>query len=391
MKRLLFTKVGFLLSSVMLMTFPLQTFAAYNVSLSDGTSGLLNYSLNPGESKSDKFTVANLGDEALTVHVYAADGTKSSQGTFALTNLESEQRTIGKWIHLEKEFIELQPKEKVEVPFTVTAPETITPGTYSGGIATESVVSVAAATSSAPVFATKARLVTKLFVNVPGEKNHKPEWLDFAYNNLSGNNNFTLKFKNSGNTYVIAESKIEIFGFPNAQASDFEISDDMPESLKNEKIKNKYDYTIRFNNIEMIQQNDEQITSYWKMKPLFGSYTAKATVVFYEYDVITGQKINPQTATKEISFMIIDFNIILLTLLLLALAGSTLGAHKIYRHAQRKNSDTYVVQSGETLVNIAKAKNISWKTLAKVNKLKAPYELTSNQKILVPRSEKKKS
>jgi LysM repeat protein len=88
--------------------------------------------------------------------------------------------------------------------------------------------------------------------------------------------------------------------------------------------------------------------------------------------------------------MVLDFNIILLVLLFIGLVGSTIGAHKLYRHGQRKNSDSYTVKTGDTIINIAKAKNISWKTLAKVNKLKAPYEVTPDQKILIPKSKKNK-
>jgi hypothetical protein len=270
-------------------------------------------------------------------------------------------------------------------------PNTIVPGTYGGGLATESVSNKGVSATGAPVLATKARLVNKIFVSVPGEKKHSPVWEDFVYSKLGGNNHsFTLKFKNAGNTYVMGESKVEIFGFPNAQPSDFEITDDMPQELKDQKIKNKYDYTIKFNNVDLTRDTENQVTGYWKMKPLFGSYTAKATVVFYEYDVTSGKKINPQTLTKEVNFMVVDFNIILFILLLIALTGSTIGAHKLYRHGQRKNSDSYTVKTGDTIITIAKEKNVSWKTLAKVNKLKAPYEITPNQKILVPKIKKNK-
>lgn len=391
MKRTLFSKAGLLLVALPLMTFPLQSSASYNVILSDENTGIYSYTLNPGESKTDKITIENLEDKPLTIRVYPADSTKSSQGSFALTDITDEQRTVGKWVLLENGVVEIPAKEKVVVPFTITIPSNVAPGTYGGGLATESVTSKGVSTTGAPVLATKARLVNKLFVKVPGEKIHAPVWEDFVYSKLGGNNHsFTLKFKNTGNTYVMGESKVEIFGFPNAQPSDFEITDDMPQELKDQKVRAKYDHTVKFNNVDIVRDTENQITGYWKLNPLFGSYTAKATVVFYEYDVATGKKINPQTLTKEVTFMVLDFNIILLILLFIGLVGSTIGAHKLYRHGQRKNSDSYTVKTGDTLINIAKAKNVSWKTLAKVNKLKAPYEVTPDQKILIPKSKKSK-
>ncbi|MCC7197743.1 LysM peptidoglycan-binding domain-containing protein [Candidatus Peregrinibacteria bacterium] len=392
MKRSYRLKIGILLGAITLMTFPLQSLASYNVLLNDGFSGILNYTLNPGDSKTDKISIINLDDKPLIVRVYAADGTKSSQGTFALTDVTDEQRTIGKWVKIEKDIVEIPPNEKIDVSFSVTTPDTITPGTYSGGIATESISNKVSPKSGAPVLATKARLVNKLFVKVPGEKKHSPEWTGFEYKKIGGgNNSFTLKFKNTGNSYVIGESKVEIFGVPNAQPSDFEIKDDMPQELKDQKVKQKYDHTIKFNNVDLTQNSESQVTGYWKLKPLFGSYTAKATVIFYEYDVETGKKINPQTLTKEIQFSIIDFNIILLIILLIGLVGSTLGAQQLYYQGKRKNSDVYTVKTGDTIMNIAKSKNIHWKTLTKINKLKAPYEVSPNQKILIPKSKKAKA
>lgn len=391
MKRTLFSKAGLLLAALPLMTFPLQTSASYNVVLSEENNGIYSFTLNPGESKTDKITIENLDDKPLTIRVYPADSTKSSQGSFALTDISDVQRTVGMWVQFGNSVVEIPPNEKVTVPFTITIPNSITPGTYGGGIATETVSSKGVSATGAPVLATKARLVNKLFVKVPGEKKHLPVWEDFVYNKLGDNNHsFALRFKNAGNTYVMGESKVEIFGFPNAQPSDFEITDDMPQELKDQKVRAKYDHTVKFNNVDIIRDTENQITGYWKLKPLFGSYTAKATVVFYEYDVATGKKINPQTYTKEVTFMVLDFNIILLILLLIGLVGSTIGAHRLYRHGQRKNSESYTVKSGDTLINIAKAKNVSWKTLANINKLKAPYEITPDQKILIPKSKKNK-
>lgn len=391
MKRTSFSKVGLFLAAMSLMTFPLQSSANYNVVLGEENTGIYSYTLNPGEIKTDKITIENLDDKPLTIRIYSADNTKSSQGSFALTDISDVQRTVGTWVQFENSVVEIPPNEKLTVPFTITIPNSIAPGTYGGGIATETVSSKGVSTTGAPVLATKARLVNKLFVKVPGEKKHLPVWEDFVYNKLGDNNHsFALRFKNAGNTYVMGESKVEIFGFPNAQPSDFEITDDMPQELKDQKIKNKYDYTVKFNNVDIIRDSENQITGYWKVKPLFGSYTAKATVVFYEYDITTGKKINPQTFTKEVTFMVLDFNIILLILLLIGLVGSTIGAHRLYRHGQRKNSESYTVKSGDTLINISKAKNVSWKTLAKINKLKAPYEISPDQKILIPKSKKNK-
>jgi LysM repeat protein len=39
---------------------------------------------------------------------------------------------------------------------------------------------------------------------------------------------------------------------------------------------------------------------------------------------------------------------------------------------------------GDTLTSLAKKHGVSWKKLARVNNIKAPYSLTSGEQILVP-------
>jgi hypothetical protein len=48
----------------------------------------------------------------------------------------------------------------------------------------------------------------------------------------------------------------------------------------------------------------------------------------------------------------------------------------------------YSVLEGDDLISIAKKRNVSWKIIAKVNKLKPPYTLKENDKIKVPPMDK---
>lgn len=47
--------------------------------------------------------------------------------------------------------------------------------------------------------------------------------------------------------------------------------------------------------------------------------------------------------------------------------------------------DTYTVQKGDTLFNIAQNENVSWAVLANVNNLKAPYSLKPGAVLKIPR------
>jgi LysM repeat protein len=45
---------------------------------------------------------------------------------------------------------------------------------------------------------------------------------------------------------------------------------------------------------------------------------------------------------------------------------------------------SYTVKGTEDITSLAKEHNVSWKMLARVNKLQPPYVLKKNQKIQVP-------
>lgn len=47
--------------------------------------------------------------------------------------------------------------------------------------------------------------------------------------------------------------------------------------------------------------------------------------------------------------------------------------------------DSYTIQKGDTLFNIAQNKNVSWAVLATVNNLKAPYSLKPGAALKIPR------
>ena len=57
---------------------------------------------------------------------------------------------------------------------------------------------------------------------------------------------------------------------------------------------------------------------------------------------------------------------------------------RCYLWSLKVKSENYIVQSGETLEQIAKKYRISWKNLAKMNKIKPPYTIKGGQKIIVP-------
>jgi len=99
----------------------------------------LVYEVKPGEIIKDTITVANNGaipEENLAL--YPADNKETNGGYDLKTSDEvATNRVVGAWITLESTTVTLQPKEKKQVPITITVPANTPLANYVGGIAIE--------------------------------------------------------------------------------------------------------------------------------------------------------------------------------------------------------------------------------------------------------------
>ncbi len=326
-----------------------------------------NYELKPGDTKTDSIIVENNNNAPLALLLYGADATHSNQGSFALVNRTATQRTVGSWVTFKDSTVTLKPGEKREIPFTITMPANITPGNYAGGIAAET-TAVQDQTKSGTSGGTGAgvvissRLVVKLFIAVPGEKTVKYNWTDFSRIVAPNNKQrFNFSYSNDGNAAIAVEAKIDftsLFGDPAEEVK-------IPGTtlLQNEKVTIPYD---------------------WDKEPFFGYYTATATTTFWEYDVANNQNINPVNMTKTITFWIIPWNIAAVVIAIIAIILIYVISKMLIMGRLKKSSKLYEVQTNDTLVTIADKAGVKWKKLAKLNKLKAPYNVKKGDKLQVP-------
>ncbi|WP_394554043.1 WxL protein peptidoglycan domain-containing protein [Agromyces sp. MMS24-JH15] len=94
------------------------------------------YALDPGETLHDAIVVANHDSTPLDLDVYAADGFTTEAGELDLLMRGETSTSVGAWIALDEGTVHLEPGASVEVPFTVTVPESASPGDYAGGVVT---------------------------------------------------------------------------------------------------------------------------------------------------------------------------------------------------------------------------------------------------------------
>jgi len=341
------------------------------------------YNLDVGESKHDALLLFNTSDETKTTKIYPVDSVPSNQGNFALKAEKDPRIGIGAWIELEQTLITLEPGESREIPFTITIPQNADVGEHSGGI-------VIQRAEVGDVEGTGAAIVTRVgirvYQTVPGEIIRDLKILNFGVKRKikPDQTRFfesSIKVKNLSNVTINPQAELLITGWGKTDYKDIE---DLSVRKFRDFFTGDSPFPIRFfagDNISREWQliRDQEVSTRWEWPmPEFGRYTFQVRLT---YDGADGEVV---LTTKKASFWVVPLTELAVVIILLGAIVMLLVIQRL-RHSG-KRWQPYVVGRRDRLTSLAKQANISWKKLAKVNKLKKPYSVEPGQKILVPPS-----
>jgi len=209
----------------------------------DGGPDLLRsrftYQLDPGQHINDFFYVSNVGTTDLTVNVYAADGTTTSDGSFDVSASNIAPTAVGSWVA----FSNGQPLIKVSlkagahasIPFTLTAPTNASPGDHAGGIA------IATAPTGDGQIRIERRVVTRLYARIKGDlvpnlsvSNMRASYTP-AFNPFDGvvTESFTIVNKGNVSLKAVAFADVSgIFGIPLATQAVAPVTEILPGTTR---------------------------------------------------------------------------------------------------------------------------------------------------------------
>src|SRR3989344_177945 len=337
------------------------------------------YNLDLGESQDDALTVFNTTDEVQTIKIYAVDSVPSNQGNFALEAEADPKDGIGAWIKLAQTFITLQPGENQEIPFNITIPQNADVGEHSGGIILQKVQGSQDQLQNGASIVTRVGI--RVYETVPGEIKKVIEIKDFNVNlkKLKDQDPYyeiNLTAENQGNVSLQPKVTLAIGGWGKVDyftRSSFDYQKGIILDLR--------DLTDFFTGEELSRNwqllRDQKVSTNWTWpKPRFGRFTFQANLT---YDTEGGQK---TIDSKKITVWVVPWLEVVILGGIILLAIALLIAKKIWYSGRQWVN--YQVLPNDRLLTIAKKANISWKRLAKVNKIKKPYSLEPGQKILVP-------
>jgi hypothetical protein len=172
------------------------------------------YTINPGSTVDDAIVVANHGDVAVELAVYAADGYTTDSGEFDVLVGGETSASVGAWVHPGNERITVAAGESVEVPFTIQVPDNATPGDYAGAILTSLVQP-----DQADGISVDRRLGIRMALRVAGAlapslavENAQFTWSGGLNPFAGGDAALTYTLHNTGNTVVSAEQAATVSG-----------------------------------------------------------------------------------------------------------------------------------------------------------------------------------
>ncbi len=334
-------------------------FAQYALSTKDSKPA--QFSSRPGETVNGTIVIKNVAQKPINLKIYPVDGTRTPEGNFAATTLDKKQVAIGEWTTLDKNELALKTDEKAEVNFTIKLPTIIPPGIYSGAIAVENApAEQQQAAAAGPGVSVKTRMIMPIVVQIPGEKNYDIKINNFSHEDTNINHRFYVDIENKGNVAIATKVALTITNWDGTL-------EEIPER-----------------SFLLYQNEAAHFPIYWDKKPLWGLFKANAKLTYYEKDIFNGSESLINSEERELTFAVIPWMYLVIIIAVIVLLASLLTAKKLRMMFISNKSQDYIVKEGETLTGISEKNNVSWKLIAKINKIKAPYALSAGQKIKLP-------
>ena len=387
------------------------------------------YKLAPGEKKEDALQVMNLYENELGVLVYAADGTKSSGGGFALKQYTEGKEEVGAWVkfypesvpavfqevfeekeskiidfcNLSKEDLQtamkktklsdedfdahqkwcqgteevtlsLAAKENKKIPFVFSVPDKADVGEHTGGILIQKAqLDDAGADQQGSAVKLTTRVGVRIYETVPGQVIKKLTFSDFKLVKNYKELNFMRWFEKN--------PKPEDFLVQGDVTNSGNVSVDFQNVISiKDNFFGKRTQEITDRNFQVLKA-DTFVSNYSWESPRFGKYTFAMGLKYTD-----DQGKEQSTYSSPITVWIFPWRELIAILVgVLILGGIYLGRKK---YLKKKYGAVgwveYNVKKTDTIAKLAKKYEIDWEILVRTNKIKPPFLLEAGMVVLVP-------
>ncbi|MGW6228251.1 hypothetical protein ACWFQT_14140 [Cellulosimicrobium cellulans] len=167
---------------------------------------------DPGQTVDEHLAVTNFGKVPATFALKSADGYLTANGRFNMLPSDQESTDAGTWFTVQ-ETVEVGPDETVVVPYTITVPESATPGDHPAGIAAS--ITSTGTDAGGTNLGVESRVGFRVTTRVTGEvqpvltvenvkASYSPSWNPFAAGDLT----VSYDVANDGNVRLGAEGDV---------------------------------------------------------------------------------------------------------------------------------------------------------------------------------------
>lgn len=330
------------------------------------SKGIFIHTLNGGDTAEDGVKVFNYTEEERTVVIGAVDSVAASDGSFSCKQNTEKRVAVGTWIKLDADKVVIPAKSNKTVNFTITVPKDAGPGEHDGCITAQDTQNFAPKTGQGVLLG--FRNAIRLAVTVPGDIVKKLDYQRVDIKQVpSGDYSVSPVLKNAGNVSLDVKARVQLRGIfgeeTDIKSADFPVI--------------------------------SGATTGWAFsfkRPFWGGLYRAYTSVSYNANPNDGIGVNTadqKSIRKDTGYFVmmpaplglaVELGIPILLLFVLI----TFLHRKRRRRMIQKKWQRYTVKVGDTLIAIAADHAIKWKYLAKVNHVKAPYQLNEGMTLLVP-------
>ncbi|MFH1088391.1 MAG: DUF916 domain-containing protein [Patescibacteria group bacterium] len=327
------------------------------------------YEVDPGTTIEDAVTLINNSSDEMKVNLEGLDALSTTDGAFALTDNESKNKDIGKWITLTEKNITMPPNSEKDIPFTIAVPADADVGDHIGGITIQKDTTTPDSTISAggATVGITTRVGVRMYLTVKGDIIRDLQLKAKYWFGRGAKMVFRFKWVNNGNVRanLIANGKIYgLFGLYD-QVDAMELGQIFPKKTL-------------INDIAWPGKN----------RPLFGPYLAILNIQDNFEGLNPNNKIT--SPTKPIRVWLVTFfipytqAIVFVILLFLFWFGWQIRKWLQFIRLAKTPVITHHIKTTDTLQKIAANYGVAWKLLAQINEIKPPYDLGAIKTIYVP-------
>ncbi|MBL8159548.1 LysM peptidoglycan-binding domain-containing protein [Candidatus Saccharibacteria bacterium] len=322
------------------------------------------HEIQPGRTVQDAVQIINNTDDVKKVDVYGVDSQVSSGGAFACAQKADVATNAGEWITVERTTVDVAPKNKATVPFTITVPENADVGEHNACIAFQAADQVPQSAGNGITLSFRSAI--RVVVTVPGDIKKE---LTIKGLDVEEKNNeviVTPTLKNTGNVSLDTKLEVGLQGLFGSQTD----GGTFPV-LNGREAENGFSFARPF-------------WGGWYLARVSASYVSDPAVSL-------GEETEPDKVLQTSSTVFIApapaaAGIMIASLAVLAGLITFLIRRQRDRAEERQSAIKYRVERGDDIQSVASEHGVNWKTLVRLNDLKPPYTLRPGQHIRIPTS-----